>query len=167
MIDVKTVNLYLKQNDKPANQGYLLKDAGEGNFIAQWNVDGLAQPTNEQLSALAGELEQARILKALSYYRESKILNGITTNGITIEGDDKTQIRLAGARIEAESNPDYVVKWKATSGEVELNAAQVIALSSALRQHIQKCFDVYFIIEKNSYNTAQEAIDAYELEFNK
>ena len=54
------VTAYLKANGKTDsqinllfdNETVLLQNNGEGDYLHSWNVDGLAQPTQEQLDAL-------------------------------------------------------------------------------------------------------------------
>jgi len=43
MITTRGINNWLIDKGYPANDGYLLKDSGEGNYIAEWNLD-IPQP---------------------------------------------------------------------------------------------------------------------------
>lgn len=95
-------------------------------------------------------------------YRDERIYEGITVNGVSISTDDKTQLRLAGARIEAEADDTYTVKWKTSNGFVTLNATQVIALSSAVRAHIQKCFDAQEAIEDQTFTSISALETAFD-----
>lgn len=99
-------------------------------------------------------------------YREAKIQEGITVSGVQIKGDETTQLRLAGARIEAENDATYTVNWKAVTGKVELNATQVIGLSTALRKHIQDCFDAFFAIENTEFDTVEDMQTAFDAAYN-
>lgn len=81
-INVKTVNRYLSNNGKPENQGYLLKDAGSGNFISDWSVSGLSQPTTSQLATIAVTLETEERHERLIAYAKSQ--ESRTTELITL-----------------------------------------------------------------------------------
>lgn len=59
MINVDTINRYLKDHDLPADDGYLLKDAGEGVFIAKWDLD-IPKPTISQMNSYAAEILSER-----------------------------------------------------------------------------------------------------------
>ena len=59
------VKLYLEANGKTWENEYekldniQLRDLGDGNtFINRWDVDGLAQPTNDQLAAVATQAQK-------------------------------------------------------------------------------------------------------------
>lgn len=60
MLNTETINHYLKQNGKPENKGYLLKDAGQGNFIARWDFEDLERPTKKDLEQALAAIEQER-----------------------------------------------------------------------------------------------------------
>ena len=55
------VKLYLEANGKTESELELftgtvkLQNDGAGDYISEWNVSGLAQPTDEQLNALESE----------------------------------------------------------------------------------------------------------------
>lgn len=51
MLNTDTINKYLEDNALPPDEGYLLKDSGSGNFIAEWDL-GIDEPTTEQLDAI-------------------------------------------------------------------------------------------------------------------
>jgi hypothetical protein len=60
-LDTK-IQLYLKENSKiyldELNNFVLQNNSdGAGDFIASWNVSGLAKPTNEQLSAVTSQAQ--------------------------------------------------------------------------------------------------------------
>ena len=53
MAQLKTkIELYLKANSKTWNGNkILLQDDGSGAYIKTWNIDGLAKPSDEQLTS--------------------------------------------------------------------------------------------------------------------
>jgi hypothetical protein len=61
MFTVHHINKYLEENDRQKNVGFLIKDKGEGSFIAKWEVDGLPEPTIEQLSLYTVDLQNERL----------------------------------------------------------------------------------------------------------
>jgi hypothetical protein len=59
-----------------------------------------------------------------------------------IPTDDVSQQRILGAALSAFMDSNYSVNWKLPDGTfVVLTAAQVLAISHAVRGHIQACFD--------------------------
>ncbi|MEB3843732.1 DUF4376 domain-containing protein [Pseudomonas guariconensis] len=66
---------------------------------------------------------------------------GAVVEGLAVNTERDSQSLLTGAAFAASLDPAYRIKWKAASGFVELTGAQVIALASAVRAHVQACFD--------------------------
>ena len=66
---------------------------------------------------------------------------GITLNGTEIATDRESQALLTGAVLKAKDDPAYSVRWKARNGWVGLDAAKIIAIADAVRDHVQACFD--------------------------
>lgn len=95
----------------------------------------------------------------LAAYREQKITEGITVNGLALGGDDKTMLRVAGARIKADADPTFTTKW---NGSVELNASQIIAISEALLAHVDKCFDAYGAVDLTDLTTPEQVEAAFD-----
>ncbi|MNG20946.1 hypothetical protein D3C84_1052530 [compost metagenome] len=49
---------------------------------------------------------------------------------------------IAGAALAAVIDPQYSVNWKAADGQfVSLTGQQIIGVASAVRAHVQACFD--------------------------
>lgn len=92
--------------------------------IADIDISYLLQAKLDQLAALRYEKETA----------------GIEVNGSRIRTDRETQSILDSAQRKAESNPDLVVDWKGENGWVELTSPQIIAIGSAVFDHVQACF---------------------------
>ena len=61
-------------------------------------------------------------------------VNGIRT-------DRESQSMITGAALKAMQDSEYACKWKTEAGFVELNAAQILAIADAVREHVQGCFD--------------------------
>ncbi|MDR6915124.1 hypothetical protein J2X66_001989 [Pseudomonas sp. 3296] len=66
---------------------------------------------------------------------------GITVNGVSIDTNRESQALITAAALSAVIDPTYVCIWKALSGPVELTATQLIAVATAVRAHVQACFD--------------------------
>ena len=90
------VKLYLEANSKTwdaEKKNLMLQNDGDGDFIASWNVNGLAEPTAEQIASYesAGNTAEALsgvLAKRANEYPELKeqldmqykdLLNGTTT----------------------------------------------------------------------------------------
>lgn len=101
---------------------------------------------------------------ALKNIRESRIRAGLEISGVKIGGDDQTLLRLTGARISAEADSDYVAKWSAENGVFDLTGVQIIAISNALRDHTQQCFNAYFTVrgDLDDYDTRAEIETAFD-----
>lgn len=66
---------------------------------------------------------------------------GITVNGMALPTDRDSQALVTGAALAAWMDQDYACQWKTADGFVALAAQQIIALASAMRAHVQACFD--------------------------
>ena len=96
--------------------------------------------------------------------RENRIKQGVAVGGLTINGDDQTMLRLAGARIKAESDSSFTTVW---NGDVTLNASQIIAASDAMAIHVDKAFKAYGAVKGNTYNTIAEMEVAFDSAYNQ
>lgn len=105
-----------------------------------------------------------RRLADLSDLRWQKETGGVAFNGKTIATDVTSQTKITGAVVGMQIDPTASINWKTADGSfVTLNAAQVIALGTAVRDHIQACFNreqtLRVAIEGASTLTALAAID--------
>jgi len=66
---------------------------------------------------------------------------GTNVNGMQVNTDRESQALMTGAAVSAMLDSGYSVRWKTADGFVLLNAEQLIGLSSAVRAHVQACFD--------------------------
>lgn len=66
---------------------------------------------------------------------------GITVNGMRLPTDRDSQALVTGAALAAVIDPAYSCQWKTVEGFITLGAQQIIALASAMRAHVQACFD--------------------------
>ncbi len=66
---------------------------------------------------------------------------GIIFNGVEIATDRESQALLMGAALAAQDDPEYTINWKAKNGWAVLDAATILAVADAVRNHVQACFD--------------------------
>ncbi|UVM37696.1 DUF4376 domain-containing protein [Pseudomonas sp. B21-017] len=82
---------------------------------------------------------------------------GITVDGSVIDTTRDGQALIAGAAVSAILDPAYRCNWKTAAGFIELNAPQLIAIATAVREHVQACFDrelaLLRAIETGSYSS--------------
>lgn len=83
-----------------------------------------------------GELTQS--IAARRYQAETA---GTIVNGMALPTDRDSQALVTGAALAAWMDPNYTCQWKTADGFVDLAAQQIIALASAMRAHVQACFD--------------------------
>lgn len=78
------------------------------------------------------------LIASRRYDEETK---GITVNGMPINTERVSQSMITGAALSAMLDSNYTCKWKTSVGFIELNATEVLAVSQAMRAHVQACFD--------------------------
>lgn len=66
---------------------------------------------------------------------------GITVEGMAIATDRASQALITGAAVAAMRDAAYSCQWKTAGGFVKLAAAQILAIDTAVRAHVQGCFD--------------------------
>ena len=66
---------------------------------------------------------------------------GITLNGARIDTSRDSQGLIAGAALAAVLDAQYSVRWKTAGGFITLTAEQILGVASAVRAHVQACFD--------------------------
>lgn len=91
------------------------------------------EPTLEELKTL-----KAAQIAAARYEAEC---TGITIQGVEIATDRDSQGLILGAVVQAQTTSGYTVNWKTKQGFVTLTADQIIAIATAVRAHVQACFD--------------------------
>lgn len=116
--------------------GWSLSEAGD------WEVHDQALVDAAEMAATR-DLAEARSAKlaALAAYRYDREVAGTLVSGVEVRTDRESQALLTGAAVAAMLNSEYEVAWKAAGGWVTLDAASIIALASAVRAHVQSCFD--------------------------
>ncbi|WP_395589415.1 DUF4376 domain-containing protein [Pseudomonas sp. TR47] len=109
-----------------------------GTEVARWTGQGWevlpAAPEREPVPAP----DWPALIAARRFLAET---GGAVVEGLTVNTERDSQSLLTGAAFAASLDPDYRIKWKTASGFVELTGDQVIALATAVRAHVQACFD--------------------------
>ncbi|XWO58931.1 DUF4376 domain-containing protein [Pseudomonas luteola] len=119
----------------------------------------LSMPEPPEPVVLTPEEEAAALkaqrLEAIAARRYEEETKGITVNGIRIDTGRDSQALITGAALASMLDSDYSCRWKTSSGFIELSAKQIIGIASAIRAHVQACFDneadLTDAVEKGTY----------------
>nr|WP_312968712.1 DUF4376 domain-containing protein [Pseudomonas sp.] len=101
------------------------------------SIDWTQVVTAEQSAETALNVIKQRIAAA-RFIAETA---GITVGGRIVDTGRDSQGLITGAAFAASLDPAYVCRWKTPTGFVELDAPTLIATASAVRTHVQACFD--------------------------
>lgn len=142
----------------------------EAIFIGTQSIEVLTGPSDENVEF--GPLEpgegettlsvaKARKLRELAAARYASEVAGVTVNGATVRTDRESQAMITGAALQATQDAAYTCRWKTEKGFVELTAAQIVAVATAVRAHVQAQFDreAELIVQVNVAATV-EAVEA-------
>ena len=154
---------------KRADGSYLI-DRGSGDYHIpkswpEWvevNEYVEAHPEEVELEPAPPEptLEELKTLKAaqIAAARYEEECAGITIQGVEIATDRDSQGLILGAVVQAQTTPGYTVNWKTKQGFVTLSAEQIIAIATAVRAHVQACFDreAYYLTQIEAATTPEE-----------
>jgi len=108
-------------------------------FFYNANTDQVTSTPNVSYIAIE-DIKNTR-LNELADTRWSHQIGGMDFNGVFIQTDDTTALKILGCRVAVDADPSLTFAWKTPSGFVELNAAYIIAISDGVRGYIQACFD--------------------------
>ena len=92
-----------------------------------------------------GKADAAQQIKDAGYAAEIK---GITLQGMTIPTDRESQSMITGAVVGTLLDPTKTTRWQTATTQdgmpifIELPAPQLQAIGQAVRNHVQRCFDV-------------------------
>ena len=102
--------------------------------INEWNGENFVTPTFAEL--------KARKYREIATARYNAEIAGVTFNGVLIKTDRETQAVLTAAYLQAYIDSGYSLNWKTGDGTfVSVPAEQIMAFGTAVRQHVQGCFD--------------------------
>lgn len=82
--------------------------------------------------------QRASSISARRYVAET---SGVIVQGAAVPTDRESQAMVTGAALAATLDSGYQCQWKTASGFVTLDAQAIIAMASAMRAHVQACFD--------------------------
>lgn len=123
-----------------------------------WQADGgtLMPPTVERLDT---------DLYAYAADKRWRVeTGGISVGGVPVATDRESQSLITGAHAYAQINPGVMIKYKSGAGFVDLEAATVAAIATAVAAHVQACFateaDVAVAIERGDVLTLED-VDAW------
>ncbi|HCK4503016.1 TPA: DUF4376 domain-containing protein [Pseudomonas aeruginosa] len=102
----------------------------------QIQADASGHPVLVQ--APAQVVDPRALIAARRYQAETA---GITVNGMPLDTGRDSQALVTGAALAGVIDPTYACQWKTAGGFVDMSAEQIIALASAMRAHVQACFD--------------------------
>lgn len=101
------------------------------------NIDWTQIDTAE-MKFIRAKAQKKQQIAAARYAAECA---GITIQGVEIATDRDSQGLILGATVQAQTTPEYTVAWKTKQDFVTLTAEQIIAIATAIRAHVQACFD--------------------------
>ena len=90
----------------------------------------------------AAPLSKADLLAYAADKRFQVETGGIEVGGATLDTSRDSQAMITGAYTYSQANPAEIVKFKAASGWVDLNAATLATIATAVGAHVQACFAV-------------------------
>ena len=98
----------------------------------------------------------ASLMQQVAAVRYENEIKGIIVQGIPVDTGRDSQGLIAGACLAAVLDPEYSVNWKCPGGTfIQLTAQQIIGVATAVRAHVQACFDrehqLLTAIEANEY----------------
>jgi hypothetical protein len=87
------------------------------------------------------KIAKATKLAEIANERWKTETGGATVSSMTIMTDRESIGMLNGAVTAAMQDSGYTCNWKTSQGFVTLNAEQIITVATAIREHVQNCFD--------------------------
>ncbi len=104
-----------------------------------------ALSTIAQLQAQLAELSkpaETTVQQRIAARRYQAQVAGTTLDNMPVDTSTDSQALITGAALAAVLDSAYVCRWKMADGtRVELDAKMIIAVASAVRDHIQACYD--------------------------
>lgn len=101
------------------------------------SIDWTKVVTVEDKFQQAKEAKKVEIAQA----RYNAEIAGVTINGLKIKTDRESQAMITGAALQAIEDSTYSCQWKTEGGFVTLVADEIKAVATAVRAHVQACFD--------------------------
>jgi hypothetical protein len=129
------------------------------NDAERWRAEAVYM---EEHGAIAPTLEMAKQVKTeeIAAARYAEETGGVQVNGVPIKTDHESLTMINGAALQATQDPAYTCNWKTEQGFISLTTEQIIAVATAIRQHVQASFDKE--AEKMTLIEAAETIEAVQ-----
>lgn len=130
------------------------------------SVDENGQPVSvQQAKANFAEGVKRQIRGKLADYRYKVETDGITLqDGTQIKTDRESQATVTGAYATSLLNPSVVIDWKGANGWVQINAAQIAAIATAVTSHVQSCFSKERQLSQKLDTLTPDEIFAFNIE---
>lgn len=80
-------------------------------------------------------------IQEIAHARYNEEISGINVGGFNINTDRESQSLITAAAFSALQDPSYTCRWKTKDGFVTLDANTIIQMATAVRNHIQNCFN--------------------------
>lgn len=106
---------------------------------------------------LAGMIEKAALKALAAATRYALETGGITVSGVPVRTDRQSQSLITGAHAYAMTNAEATIRFKASTGFVELTASQMIGVATAVAEHVQSAFAIE--AEVSALIDAEEIVD--------
>jgi hypothetical protein len=105
-------------------------------------VNAQAQTVEREYTTTDYTLAERKVemIAATSAKRWAVETGGTTVNGAAIQTDAGSQAKLSGALQLIQADDTVIVDWKGADGWVQLNAAAVTAIATAIGLHVQVAF---------------------------
>jgi len=106
-----------------------------------WPRDDAGQQTTTSLQEVLAPYGIFVDLAAYAADKRWRIeTGGILVGGVPVATDRESQGLIIGAHAYVLANPDVTINFKAANGFVDLDAATVTAVATAVAAHVQACF---------------------------
>lgn len=136
----------------PSDEG--TESDGNGGYRITWAIK------DKPVENVRKELKQR--VAAKRYTVET---SGVSVNDSTILTDRESQATITGAKAFADLNPTAVVDWKSSTGWVQISAAAISAIASAVGLHVQSCFSRERALSE-AIDTATTIVDLKAVDIN-
>lgn len=104
-------------------------------------VSRAVEPWTEAEIAEHQAQRRAEAVQRIAGRRWQAETGGTVVDGMQLETTRDSQALITGAAVSAMLDSAYTARWKTRSGFVDLRANEIIAVASAVRAHVQACFD--------------------------
>lgn len=117
---------------------YALKNDG-----SSWRMIDDVEALSPDETAAYHQPEESKplVTDRIAARRYEEEVKGIIFGELKLDTGRDSQALITGAALASVIDPAYTCNWKTPVGFVELTAESLIAIASAIRAHVQDCFD--------------------------